>query len=128
VPSLRQPQLALKRFDQERLLKVALKLRSIHPDLQPEEAERRLPASLIQQLVQEVTQGFRGEVAVVPRQFLRTFVNLLDVVADDPEQDPSKLLGFEPALLTPEEEAVLAGRKLDEPPSDDAFGGSTVDL
>ncbi|WP_437310916.1 BREX system ATP-binding protein BrxD [Sorangium sp. So ce388] len=126
VPSLRQPQLALKPFDRERLLKVALKLRSLHPDLAPEEAERRLPKELIEQLVDTVTAGFRGDVGVVPRQFLRTFVNVLDVLADDPDQDAQGLLGFEPAGLTPEEEAVLAGRKLEDPPPDDAFGGAGV--
>ena len=40
---------------------------------------------------------------VVPRQFLRTFVNVLDVLADDPDQDAHGLLGFEPKELTPEE-------------------------
>jgi hypothetical protein len=130
VPSLRQPQLALKPFDRDRLLKVALKLRSLHPDLAPEAAERRLPRDLVEQLVDKVTEGFRGDVGVVPRQFLRTFVNVLDVLADDPDQNAHTLLGFkpDPATLTAEEEAVLAGRKLDEPPSDDAFGGSAVDM
>ena len=83
VPSLRQPQLALKPFDRERLIKVALKLRSLHPDLAPEIAERRFPRELVEQLVDKVTEGFHGDVGVVPRQFLRTFVNLLDVLADD---------------------------------------------
>ena len=128
VPSLRQPQLALKPFDRDRLLKVAAKLRSLHPDLAPDEAERRLPRELIEQLVDKVTAGFHGDVGVVPRQFLRTFVNILDVLADDPEQDAHALLGFKPDILTSEEEAVLAGRKLDEPPPDDGFGGAAVEM
>lgn len=128
VPSLRQPQLALEPFKRERLIKVALKLRSLHPDLEPETAERRFPRQLIEQLVDKVTAGFHGDVGVVPRQFLRTFVNLLDVLADDEEQDAHTLLGFEPKELTPEEEAVMAGRKLDEPPPDDGFGGAAVEM
>ena len=130
VPSLRQPQLALKPFDRERLLKVALKLRSIHPDLSAEEAERRVPRNLVEQLVDKVTEGVRGDVGVVPRQFLRTFVNILDVLADDADQEARTLLGFkpDPGSLTVQEEAVIAGRKLDEPPSDDAFDGSAVDM
>lgn len=137
VASLRQPQLALKPFDQERLLKVALKLRSLHPDLLPEEAERRVPRTLIEALVKKVTEGFHGDVGVVPRQFLRTFVNILDLLADEPEQDAHALLGFAPSELTAEEEAVLAGRKLDEPEEDegdtsdgfgDGFGGATVPM
>lgn len=130
VPSLRQPQLALKPFDRDRLLKVALKVRSLHPDLAAEDAERRVPRELVEQLVDKVTEGFHGDVGVVPRQFLRTFVNLLDVLADDPEQQAHELLGFkpEPGSLTAEEEAVLAGRKLDEPPPDDGFEGSAVEM
>jgi hypothetical protein len=128
VPSLRQPQLALKTFDRDRLLKVGLRLRSLHPDLAPEAIERRLPLALIEQLVDKVTQGFRGDVGVVPRQFLRTFVNILDVLADDADQDAAALLGFEPASLTPEEEAVIAGRQLDQPPAEDEFNGATIDI
>jgi hypothetical protein len=128
TPSLRQPQLALKPFDPERLLKVALKLRSLHPDLGPDEAERRVPRELVEQLVDRVTAGFHGDVGVVPRQFLRTFVNVLDTLADDPDKDAHTLLGFTLGELTKEEEAVLAGRKLDEPPGDDEFGGSAVDM
>lgn len=122
VPSLRQPQLKLEPFDRERLLKVALKLRSLHPDLPEEEAERRMPRELVEQLVDRVSEGFRGDVGVVPRQFLRTFVNVLDVLADDAERDAHDLLGFQPASLTPEEEAVMAGRPLDE------FSGATVEM
>ena len=121
IPSLRQPQLALVPFDRERLLKVAFKLRSIHPDLAPEEAERRLPRPLIDQLVDQVTAGFHGDVGVVPRQFLRKIVNVLDALADDPEADASTMLGFKPEGLTPEEEAVLAGRPIEAP-----FGGAGV--
>jgi hypothetical protein len=116
VPSLRQPQLALKPFDRERLLKVAFKIRSLHPDLAPDEAERRLPRELIEQLVDQVTEGFRGDVGVVPRQFLRTFVNVLDVLADDPDRNAHDLLGFEPTDSTDEERAILAGRSARVPP------------
>lgn len=128
VASLRQPQLSLKPFNEERLIQVALKLRSLHPDLPAEDAERRVPRELIVSLVKQVTKGFHGDVGVVPRQFLRTFVNLLDVLADDPEQEAHQLLGFQPTELTPEEEAVLAGRNLDEPPPDDDFDGASVAL
>ena len=127
IPNLRAPQLALKPFDRDRLLKVALKLRSLHPDLAAEEAEQRVPRDLVEQLVDKVTEGFRGDVGVVPRQFLRTFVNVLDVLADDPDQSAHELLGFQPAELTAEEEAVLAGRKSDEPPPDD-FGGANMEM
>jgi hypothetical protein len=127
VASLRQPQLDLKPFDRERLVKVALKVRSLHPDLSPEEGEARLTRAFIEQLADKVTEGFRGDVGVVPRQFLRTFANILDIVANDPDQDPFKLLGFEPRDLTPEESAVMEGRQL-EAANDGEYGGGTVEL
>src|SRR5690606_18105579 len=129
VPSLRQPQLALKPFDRERLSKVALKLRSLHPNLAPDEAERRLPRELLEQLIDKVTTGLGGGVGVVPRQFLRTLVGILDILGDYPDQDAHALLGFKPSELTDEEKAVMAGRNLDEPPPDDGgFGGSSVSM
>ena len=119
IPSLRQPQLALKPFDSERLLKVALKLRAMHPELSEADAERRFPRELVEQLVAKVTEGFHGDVGVVPRQFLRTFVGVLDTLADDSEQDARALLGFapDPASLTAEEEAVLAGSEARRAPA-----------
>jgi hypothetical protein len=128
VPNLRAPQLALKPFDRDRLLKVALKLRSLHPDLAPEEAERRFPRDVVEQLVDKVTEGFRGDVGVVPRQFLRKVVDVLDTLADNPDKAAHELLGFQPAALTAEEEAILAGRKLDDPPPDDGFGGAALEM
>ncbi len=130
VPSLRQPQLALKPFDRDRLSKVALKLRSLHPDLAPEDAERRLPRELLEKIIDEVTKGFKGDVGVVPRQFLRKLVNILDVLADDDKQDAHAMLGFAPTELSAEESAVIAGRTLDVPVDDDdeGFGGASVPM
>jgi hypothetical protein len=128
VASLRQPQLALVPFDKSRLLSVALRLRALHPDLAPDVTERRLPTPLIEQLVTKVTEGLRADVGVVPRQFLRTFVNLLDTLADNPDADASTLLGFEPSALTPEEEVVMAGRPLSVTSSGDDFGGAGVEM
>src|SRR5690606_21544345 len=96
VASLRQPQLRLTTFDADRLIKVAVKLRALHPDISAEEMERRFPQELIEQLVAEVSKGFRGDVGVVPRQFLRTYVDILDILADNPDQDAHALIGFQP--------------------------------
>jgi hypothetical protein len=128
VASLRQPQLDLKPFDRERLIQVAVRLRALHPDLPPEDAERRFPKATIDALVDKVTAGFRGDVGVVPRQFLRTFVNILDILADDDDQHADALLGFEPAELTPQEAAVMAGRSPDAPTEDEPFAGATFDV
>jgi hypothetical protein len=127
VSSLRQPQLELRPFDRSRLIQVAAKLRTLHPDMAPEDAERRFPDAVIASLVDQVTEGFHGDVGVVPRQFLRTFVNILDILADDPDQEASAL-GFKAEALTPEEQAVLAGRSLEQVADDDGFDGSTIDV
>jgi hypothetical protein len=127
VASLRQPQLDLKPFDRDRLIRVALKVRSLHSDLAPEQAEARIPRAFIEQLADKVTEGFRGDVGVVPRQFLRTFANIVDIIASDPEQDPFKLLQFTAKDLSPEEKAAVEGRPLETPP-DDEFGGGTVEM
>ncbi len=111
-------------------VKVALKLRSLHPDLAPEDAERRLPRELLEKIIDEVTKGFKGDVGVVPRQFLRKLVNILDVLADDDKQDAHAMLGFAPTELSAEESAVIAGRTLDVPVDDDdeGFGGASVPM
>jgi hypothetical protein len=127
VASLRQPQLDLKPFDRARLIQVALRLRALHPDLAPEDTERRFPNATLEALVDRVTAGFRGDVGVVPRQFLRTFVNILDILADDPDQHADALLDFKPAELSPEEAAVLAGRSPDAL-ADEPFEGATFDV
>jgi hypothetical protein len=128
VASLRQPQLDLKPFDRARLIQVALRIRALHPDLPPEDAESRFPNATIDALVDRVTEGFRGDVGVVPRQFLRTFVNILDILADDPDQRADALLDFEPKDLSPEENAVMAGRSPDALIEEEPFEGATFDV
>ncbi len=123
-PNLRQPQLALKPFDKERLTKVALKLRGIHPDADADQLEARVHNGVIAKLVDNVTQGFKGDVGVVPRHFLRQFVNMLDQVVEYDEYDPEEHVGFVPAGLSPEEERAIKG----EPEEDDSFEGATLDI
>lgn len=123
-PSPRQPQLELKPFKKERLLKVALKLRALYPDAPVEELERRVPDGVVQKLVDNVTEGFRGDVGVVPRHFLRQFVNILDqVVTYGDEYDPAEHVGFHPEALSPEEERAVRGE-----PEEESFAGATMDV
>lgn len=129
VASLRQPQLKLEPFNEERLTKVAVKLRALHPDVSAEDMAERFPQELIAKLVSEVTKGFRGDVGVVPRQFLRTYVDVLDIVADDPAQDPAALVGFKPGELTPEEQKAISGEHAAvDDDEDDEFEGAGVEI
>ncbi len=111
--SVRQAQLELVPFDSERLEAVALKLRSLYPGA-PDRIEARISTAFIDRLVAEVTQGFRGDVGVVPRQFLREFVNQLDMVDEHEDYDPAAEYGFEldAASLSAEEKLAAGGHEL----------------
>ena len=106
----RQPQLELVPFDAARLRAVALRLRDLYPTRHPERVVSRLSDEFVERLVTEVTAGFKGDVGVVPRQFLREFVNQLDLVDDDGEYEPMREYGFTPRELKPEEEMAIKGQ------------------
>lgn len=93
--SMRQPQLELKPFDRERLKDVGLRLRELYPAGDPNIVAQRVTPEVIVAKVDEVTRGFGGDVGIVPRQFLRSLVNLFDVVAENPGAqlpEPSKTI------------------------------------
>ncbi len=118
--SLRQPQLELLPFNDERLRAVALRLRELYPTRRRGDIERHISEGFIHRLVQEVTAGFRGDVGVMPRQFLREFVNQLDLVDEHEDYDPAAQYGFQPGPLTPEEEEAMRG---EQPAEDEDDGG-----
>lgn len=120
--SLRQPQLALTPFGRDRLEEVALRLRELHPATDTRRIERKVGRELITALVDEVTRGFRGDVGVVPRQFLRRFVDLLDNVEEDEAFDPAAALGRPAAALTEPERRVAEGKPPFDPEPDDEAG------
>lgn len=107
---LKQPQLALRPFDQPRLKEVGMKLRFLFPTKDRPNFERRVTPDYLTTLVAEVTAGFRGDVGVVPRQFLRRLVSVFDLVDQEPEfvPGPGKPV-FEPKFN--ETEANLAEGK-----------------
>ena len=99
-------------FDAERLRSVALRLRELYPSGTRSVLEERVSLAFIDRLVAEVTKGFRGDVGVVPRQFLREFVTQLDLVEENDDYVPMELYGFDPTqissvALTPEEQQRL---------------------
>ena len=125
--SLRQPQLELTPFDAERLRSVATRLRELYPSGTRSVLEERVSLDFIDRLVAEVTKGFRGDVGVVPRQFLREFVTQLDLVEENDEYVPMELYGFDPSqistsALTPEEQQRLGGTS-DSAPLDELEDG-----
>ena len=125
--SLRQAQLELVPFDAERLRSVALRLRELYPSAMRSVLEERVSLDFIDRLVAEVTKGFRGDVGVVPRQFLREFVTQLDLVEENDDYVPMELYGFDPTqissvALTPEEQQRLGGSS-DSAPLDELEEG-----
>lgn len=126
--SLRQPQMELRPFDSERLQEVALKLREIYPASDRAALEERVPAEYIRRLVDEVTSGFGGDVGVVPRQFLRQLVDVLDLVGEDPAFDPMREAGFTPKDATEDERRLAEGQPLydAEPEDDEGYQAAVV--
>jgi len=113
--SLRQAQLELRPFDSERLRNVALALRELFPASDRQHLEEQVSREFIDLLVDQVTRGFKGDVGVVPRQFLREFVEQLDLVMQEPEYHPMEQYGFQAKELTNQEQWALDG----EPPPPD---------
>ena len=64
-------------------------------------------------MVDKVTEGFHGDVGVIPRQFLREFVGVMDLVDQHGEYDPTTEYNFQPKTsLNIQEQAVIDQQKL----------------
>ncbi len=118
LTTMRQPQLELKPFNEARLKDVGLRLRDLYPTGDPNRVAQKVTPERITGLVAEVTKGFRGDVGVVPRQFLRRLVTLFDSVDENPDAD---LPSPEPTV---EEKRAAEGKKPYEyePEADDEKG------
>lgn len=123
--NLRQPQLELKPFDAERLRNVAIRLKEM---FRSDRVQQKVSQDVIDALVRRVTEGYKGDVGVVPRQFLRQFVDMLDLVEQESDYDPCTLEGLHPAELKPEERAMVEGKPLYEEEPEDAGGYELVEF
>lgn len=112
--SLRQAQLELIPFDADRLRSVALRLRELFPTSDRGRLDQKISTAFVERLVAEVTAGFKGDVGVVPRQFLREFVTQLDLVEEHADYEPMAEYGFQATELSSEEQHVLSGARLDD--------------
>jgi hypothetical protein len=102
----RQPQLVLKPFDAERLKEVALKLRELYPATNRTQLNAKVTPEFIDLLVAKVTEGFGGDVGIVPRQFLRQLVNILDLADTEPEFNPMRDSGYKLELNAEEKRMI----------------------
>ena len=126
--NVRQPQLELKPFDRDRLNEVALKLRDTYPTNPNVTLTNKINSEFIQQLIDKVTSGFKGDVGVVPRQFLREFVNILDLVYQNKGFDPSQLKEFKPQDLNTHEASITQQQNYFESEPDDINGYAPVEF
>lgn len=121
--SMRQPQLELKPFDHARLKDVGLRLRELYPAGDPNHVKQKVTPDVIAGKVDEVTNGFGGDVGIVPRQFLRSLVNLFDVVAENPDAQLP-----EPAKSVVEQRATEGKKPYEYEPEPDDNKGYAVEF
>lgn len=124
--NLMQPQIELRPFDAERLREVAIRLRDMYRG--SERIGQKVSNEVIDALVQRVTEGYQGDVGVIPRQFLRQFVDMLDLVNQEEDYDPRQMEGLKVAEATPEEVALSGGKPLYEEEPEDAGGYELVEF
>lgn len=126
--SPRQAQLELKPFDKQRLKEVALKLREIFPSENPAWIQSKVTPDLIEGLASKVTEGFKGDVGVIPRQFLRQFVQILDLVDTEEEYDPHVAERIDRSPIDEQERKLMDGEPPFEAEPEDAKGYELVEF
>jgi len=124
--SRRQPQLRLSPFDAPRLRDVAFKLRDMYPSAHAPRMAEKITDNFIKALVGYVTEGFAGDVGVVPRHFLRELVNKMDLVEEHEAYDPGAVLADKGVVVNPEEVALATGKLPNEDDDDSLMAAETV--
>lgn len=122
VATLRQAQLQLAPFQQKDLRDVAVNLRALYPAADRGALDVQLPTSRIEAMIAEVSAGFRGDVGVVPRMFLRSLVNAMDLVDEGLELPP--VAAVDPSALNEDERRLVEQRYPYDPEPDDEAGYS----
>ena len=107
----RQPQIALSKFDITKLEHVALKVLDVYAQAYSEPDRERISHRFIRAMIKKITTRFGGRVDVIPRIFLKEFVDMLDKCELYDDFNPWEGYEFEPehlkGELKKEEEAVM---------------------
>ncbi|WP_167882008.1 BREX system ATP-binding protein BrxD [Leptospira bouyouniensis] len=90
--SLKQAQLELKPANDDRLLSISIRLRDLYPSENKNRINEVISNDFLKKFVGVYTDGFKGQLGVVPRIFIRGLINILDLVAEHEDFDPSKEL------------------------------------
>jgi len=109
-PNPELPQISLPLFDTRKLQAVSQKVLQVYSAAYEPVDRKRLSDVFIDFMISEVTSKFGGRVDVVPRQFLRDFVNVLDKTRQYPDYNPDSEYEFDrnaATELTPVEQEVI---------------------
>ena len=126
--SLKQPQLELKPFNKQRLKAVALKLREIFPGRNQGRIFNLVDDEFLDSLCDLVTEGLKGDVGVVPRQFLRELITVLDLVEENDGSDggeayiPKEAYNFPSGDLSEEDRRMADGNATSSADDDSGDG------
>jgi hypothetical protein len=107
----RQPQIILSKFDTAKLEQVALKMVDIYAQAFTEVDRERISHRFIKAMIKKITSRFGGRVDVIPRIFLKEFVDVLDKCELYEAYNPWETYEFDAehlkGELKKEEEAVM---------------------
>ncbi len=110
-PNPRQPQILLKPFSPQRLEEVAQRIAGIYEEAYGEVDRNRISHRFIRAMVTRVSSAFGGRIDVIPRVFLKEFVDVLDRCDLYPDYDPMTVYQTDAQdlqeILTDEEKAVM---------------------
>ncbi|OPX64842.1 MULTISPECIES: BREX system ATP-binding protein BrxD [unclassified Methanoregula] len=110
----RQPQIVLAKFDTAKLEQVALKVLDVYAKAYSEPDRERVSHRFIRAMIKKITSRFGGRIDIIPRIFLKEFVDILDKCELYEEYDPSQAYDFDTehlqGELKKEEEAVMVVR------------------
>jgi adenosylhomocysteinase len=107
----RQPQIILSKFDTAKLELVALKVVDVYAEAYTEADRERVSHRFIKAMIKKITTRFGGRVDVIPRIFLKEFVDVLDKCELYEDSNPWDAYEFDAehlkGELKKEEEAVM---------------------
>ncbi len=107
----RQPQIILSKFDTAKLELVALKVLDVYARAYTEPDRERVSHRFIRAMIRKITTRFGGRVDIIPRIFLKEFVDILDKCELYEDYDPHDTYDFDTehlkGELKKEEEAVM---------------------
>jgi len=132
--SPKQPQLELQPFDKPRLKAVALKIREIFPSKNKGRIYNLVDDEFLDSLCSLVTEGLRGDVGVIPRQFLRELITVLDLVEDNDGSDggkeyiPKEVYDFPSGELSEEDKILVDGKSLSDADDNSGSGYDVEEL